>query len=933
MSRLPDLFRQIVDTTGEPILDGALLHTYESNTTNNLTTYSDSALTTANTNPLVANSAGVVGPIYMQSGTAYTFVEATSADVTLRTENGVYSVQTTESSTATRQAQYATNPLDYQNSVGDGVADEYLAVQDAIDAVSGNGVVDLLGLTFRCDTQLILTTGVTLRNGTLDFSSCTDDASIQIHGSIGSPNVLTGDAAVEDLLLSLTSVSGLAAENILNVTSSDTFTDSITRGELVEIRSFSTLDANLEAPIRDAYATASSAAVTLVSTLDDVKLEDLVILAGSGDSVSMVACRRARMKNVRIDGGSPAVLIEGCYDVVMESCSLQDTGLTVAGPSQFITIRDNVFEGAAAPILVGGTNTGSRPSGIPRDINILNNSIFYDGASAGGDIDVTPDAQFVRVNGNTLHLGDATAAINVGCLDSEVCDNVMNTNVTDASVGIRMLLDVPTRARAGSYVHVVGNKFSGGDAGIDVDGTLTGTITDFLIADNVFNQSVGSIAFQNDTFAITNLIVRNNLCSNTIFIDSTVSTGIITNCLVSGNRASQITLDGNNTTDTIVNAVMRSNISTGTIAVNRGITNLNMLGDRADSLVITDVPKVVINGVELIGGTGITATLNVVNDNIEFTTCAIANCVINPAASDTAITVSASDATRSSNLAITGCVLAGVSGAIDAMTIDGLIDGLNITGNLVDRDDDAGDCISVTGDAAAGITNGYISGNTFINGAYAIEGSNISGVYAGHNLFKGQGTAAWTGLSNNPPYRTAGITTKTLPLSWEALRSSDFGPLNNTDTEDSGKHYAQASGDAAVLYGNSPNSDTQTDVSYIDFRLPEDFDADQATFTFRVRGSVTTNGDTQTVDIEAYVVDATGAVGADMCSTAAQNLTDSNAAYDFTITPGAQSSIPGALYRFKITTVFEDNDGAIGEALLTYFGITYTFTDTWIQES
>src|SRR3990167_1216084 len=99
MSRLPAVFHQIVDATGEPV-SGALLYAYVSDTTTAKATYPSAAdlaaLTNANANPLVAGADGIVGPVFMIDGDPYTFVEKTAGAVTLRTENKVYSAMLTK---------------------------------------------------------------------------------------------------------------------------------------------------------------------------------------------------------------------------------------------------------------------------------------------------------------------------------------------------------------------------------------------------------------------------------------------------------------------------------------------------------------------------------------------------------------------------------------------------------------------------------------------------------------------------------------------------------------------------------------------------------------------------------------------------------------------------------------------------------------------
>ncbi len=69
--------QQVLDSNADP-LAGALLYTYSESTTTPLAAYTDEALTTAHTNPIVADGDGRFGAIYLQAA-AYKFVLKTAA--------------------------------------------------------------------------------------------------------------------------------------------------------------------------------------------------------------------------------------------------------------------------------------------------------------------------------------------------------------------------------------------------------------------------------------------------------------------------------------------------------------------------------------------------------------------------------------------------------------------------------------------------------------------------------------------------------------------------------------------------------------------------------------------------------------------------------------------------------------------------------------
>ena len=81
--------RQYLDNNGDP-LSGGLIYTYTAGTSTSALTYSDSALATANANPVVLDSAGRA-TIYLPAA-SFRFVIATSAAVQLYTRDNIQSV-------------------------------------------------------------------------------------------------------------------------------------------------------------------------------------------------------------------------------------------------------------------------------------------------------------------------------------------------------------------------------------------------------------------------------------------------------------------------------------------------------------------------------------------------------------------------------------------------------------------------------------------------------------------------------------------------------------------------------------------------------------------------------------------------------------------------------------------------------------------------
>ncbi|MFA4972107.1 MAG: hypothetical protein WC683_05805 [bacterium] len=198
---------------------------------------------------------------------------------------------------------------------------------------------------------------------------------------------------------------------------------------------------------------------------------------------------------------------------------------------------------------------------------------------------------------------------------------------------------------------------------------------------------------------------------------------------------------------------------------------------------------------------------------------------------------------------------------------------------------------------------------TIQNAAHATAGRAYTFGDAGANKY-----VAYTAQANGTIARSD-LTEEALashPVPVYTLRAADGAALGLADTGDSGDHYLTYSAGVWALMGNSPDSDTQTDVSLFQFALPPNYVA-AGDVKIRVNSLFTADGDTKTVDLNVYEINKTdGTKGADICETTVITLTGTAAAHDFTVT--AADLVAGDLLSVIVTTAFQDADGAVGEA-------------------
>lgn len=149
----------------------------------------------------------------------------------------------------------------------------------------------------------------------------------------------------------------------------------------------------------------------------------------------------------------------------------------------------------------------------------------------------------------------------------------------------------------------------------------------------------------------------------------------------------------------------------------------------------------------------------------------------------------------------------------------------------------------------------------------------------------------------------------------ERLKGADGADLALSET--AGDFFRNVGTNQWFIDGEATVNETEASVGLFNFVLPENYVAG-GTVTLRASALVVLAGDaandaTSTIDMEARkVTPATGAVGSDLVSTAAQTLATAGANYDFVVTP--TGLVAGDKLVCKLTTSVVETAGGTGAA-------------------
>lgn len=214
---------------------------------------------------------------------------------------------------------------------------------------------------------------------------------------------------------------------------------------------------------------------------------------------------------------------------------------------------------------------------------------------------------------------------------------------------------------------------------------------------------------------------------------------------------------------------------------------------------------------------------------------------------------------------------------------------------IKNRNIDPDAAIAATKLASGQITTAQISASAAITGSQLASGANIARTQLATDTLQ--------------PFR--------IPLA--TVLGADGADLAITET--AGDFYRSIGTNQLLILGEVSNgtvgADTEVSVGWFEFELPQNYVAGGGV-TIRAGVDVTGAGalGTCTIDFSAYLQNGlTGAVGADLVSTAATAISKTEANKDFTVTP--TGLVAGDLLVIKMTTSVDNTDSTAIQAQIS----------------
>jgi len=191
-------------------------------------------------------------------------------------------------------------PAEY-GAVGNGSTNDAVALQAALTAAAG-GILDLKGLTYRCDAALTGSGNTVVRNGAIDWSQglAASGVGINFAGSLGSADTSLSAVAYADRTLTVTSNTGYALnQDVLILTDDIWSTDSSElRGQWAKVKSKGggTI-LNLYGSSYDVYSTGRK--LYKPTMIENIRFDDVRFI-GRGNGFAQFGLRFSYAKNVQI---------------------------------------------------------------------------------------------------------------------------------------------------------------------------------------------------------------------------------------------------------------------------------------------------------------------------------------------------------------------------------------------------------------------------------------------------------------------------------------------------------------------------------------------------------------------------------------------------------------------------------------------------------